>query len=131
MAAKSSFVCLFQKKEEKMRLMSFRPPMQHFFQSSGIFTILLFLLFRPACGIRFLQRLRFGLPDATLDLSDFNSGKTKAHVEFTLCHVVARRPIRHFSPVNLCPSYARANSARACSDCLKQLSCMLLLWRFD
>lgn len=47
MAAKSSFVCLFQKKEEKMRLMSFRPPMQHFFQSSGIFTILLFLLFLP------------------------------------------------------------------------------------
>lgn len=85
----------------------------------------------PACEIRFLQRLRFGLPDATLDLSDFNSDKTKAHVEFTLCHVVARRPIRHFSPVNLCPSYARANSARACSDCLKQLSCMLLLWRFD
>ena len=27
--------------------MSFRPPMQHFFQSSGIFTILLFLLFLP------------------------------------------------------------------------------------
>ena len=42
--------------------------------------------------------------------------KTKAHVEFiTLCHVVARHLIRHFLPVNLCPSYAGANSARVCS----------------
>ena len=42
--------------------------------------------------------------------------KTKAHVEFTtLCHVVARHPIRHFLPVNLCPSHAGANSARVCS----------------
>ena len=41
--------------------------------------------------------------------------KTKAHVEFTFCHVVARRPIRHFLPVNLCSSYAGANSARVCS----------------
>ena len=42
MSAKSSFMCIFQEKEEKMRLMSLRPPMQHFFQSSGIFTILSF-----------------------------------------------------------------------------------------
>ena len=42
MSAKSSFMCLFQKKEEKMRLMSFRPPMQHFFSVVWIFTILSF-----------------------------------------------------------------------------------------
>ena len=41
-----------------------------FFQSSGF---LLFFLFSPVpdCGIRFLQCLCLGLPDATLDLSDF------------------------------------------------------------
>ena len=43
MSAKSSSMCLFQKKEEKMRLMSFRPPIpDFFFQSSGFFTILSF-----------------------------------------------------------------------------------------
>lgn len=43
MSAKSSFLCLFQKKEEKMRLMSFRSPIcSIFFQSSGIYTILSF-----------------------------------------------------------------------------------------
>ena len=46
-----------------------------FFQSSGF---LLFFLFSPVpdCGIRFLQCLRFGLTDATLDLSDFKSDRT-------------------------------------------------------
>ena len=71
MSAKSSSMCLFQKKEEKMRLMSFRPPIPDFFFSRLDF--LLFSLFSPVpdCGIRFLQCLCLGLPDATLDLSDF------------------------------------------------------------
>lgn len=35
--------CVYsRRKKKKMRLMSFRPPMQHFFQSSGIYTILSF-----------------------------------------------------------------------------------------
>ena len=76
MSAKSFFMCLFQKKEEKMRLMSFRPPIPDFFFSRLEF--ILFFLFSPVpdCGIRFLQCLRFGLTDATLDLSDFKSDRT-------------------------------------------------------
>ena len=59
-----------------MRLMSFRPPIPDFFFSRLDF--LLFFLFSPVpdCGIRFLQCLRFGLTDATLDLSDFKSDRT-------------------------------------------------------
>ena len=76
MSAKSSFMCLFQKKEEKMRLMSFRPPICSIFFNRLEF--ILFFLFSPVpdCGIRFLQCLRFGLTDATLDLSDFKSDRT-------------------------------------------------------
>ena len=76
MSAKSSFMCLFQKKEEKMRLMSFRPPICSIFFNRLEF--ILFFLFSPVpdCGIRFLQCLRFGLTDATLDLSDVKSDRT-------------------------------------------------------
>ena len=118
--------CVYSsRKKKKCGLWVSKPPMQHFFQSSAIFTILPFSLFLPVGFVFYnVWALAYGMQLWTYH-------KTKAHVEFTLCHVVARRPIRHFSPVNLCPSYDRANSARACSHCLKQLSCMLLLSRFD
>ena len=69
--------CVYsRRKKKKMRLMSFRPPIPDFFFSRLDF--LLFFLFSPVpdCGIRFLQCLRFGLTDATLDLSDFKSDRT-------------------------------------------------------
>ena len=61
---------------KKMRLMSFRPPICSIFFNRLEF--ILFFLFSPVpdCGIRFLQCLRFGLTDATLDLSDFKSDRT-------------------------------------------------------
>ena len=91
MSAKSFFMCLFQKKEEKMRLMSFRPPIPDFFFSRLDF--LLFFLFSPVpnCGIRFLQCLRFGLTDATLDLSDF---KLKSDRTYPGCQRLFMRGFR-------------------------------------
>ena len=53
MSAKSFFMCLFQKKEEKMRLMSFRPPMQHFFSVVWIFYYSFFFLLFLTVGFVF------------------------------------------------------------------------------
>ena len=80
-----------KKKEEKMRLMSFRPPICSIFFNRLEF--ILFFLFSPVpdCGIRFLQCLRFGLTDATLDLSDF---KLKSDRTYPGCQRLFMRGFR-------------------------------------
>ena len=66
MAAKSSLVCFFQEKDEKLE------PIYTAFVLNGL-DFLVFSFSSCSREIRLLQCLRFGLPDATLNALTFRA----------------------------------------------------------